>query len=589
MSLVTRIKKDRSPEVSGQEIDEISTGNFQDENLAELIKTLRSLSIKPTGGEEVAHRVGPNGSDTSYCAVGTAEEGAQYGFSFRPANASTEVYSPNTSFPRHRRGQLERCDYWLGQDDMLDKLIGLKQEFTALGFSLRPQFKASTGSEESDKQVDELTAKLNRISIKWDFHKIIEDLLLDWFSKDTMILYWKTDPPDTSAQADSVPPATPEARSAEELMPGLHDICALNPAECDWQNSFGQDILTYRIPLALKLKIQQALSSANREAALQALRNDGVEDKYIEAVSTGKDTVELLKKDGDNWLVCTRARKRHGIAKPSMWTIFIPLEIRKALTEGEFGASYMMKHFILHVTTGESITQGVLAGQKNNWAKKPDIDALDKAMKNPAKAQRLTTNHTVKFNFIFPPADMWSNARYEKSESRILNWVGVSLVIFSGEGGTNAGGHLSIRRMISNMQSARLKIMRLFFEFFDNPIIRTISKLADDVDVIADFNENVLKEPKQILDEVTLIMREGMGDPAISLAELGRNPNTIRDSKRKSLRENKDSKVWEPVFQKESRTRQGERQVVKSGKGRPANPGTTPDEGTRTQSPPATD
>lgn len=506
------------------------------------------------------------------------------GLNVTPGNASFEHFAPIKSFPRTRRDQLNRVDYWLGNvinthsgDDLLVSLMRTKTEFTALGFNLRS---ASPETKDS-KQVTDFKNKIKRIQQKWNWQKIVEDLLLDWFTKDTMILYWKVN--RRSSETDM----PPEERSKEELTPGLMDIVVLNPSDCDWDNSYGRDVLKYKIPKELEATIRSALSKNGKEriAALAALIAAGIEEKYIKAVDAGQEYVGFSKTDGDNWLIVTRERNRNGISKPSMRLIFDALESRKFVMEGEFSAAYMMKHFILQATGGESITQGPLAGLRSNWIKSAQIKALYNMLVSCSKAQRVATNHTVKFNYIFPPADMWDRKKYETPEARIYNFAGVNLVVMTGQGGTNAGGYLGIKRMISTMSSARQKIGSIICEFFDNPEIRKICEVPGDVDVTGVFDENALKEPKQLLDEIKFLIQSGAGDPPTAVSELGRDPESIRDSKLASIKDNETTKVWEPVYKPQPAGSVGKRQVKQEGKGRPANPGTTENEETRTQSP----
>jgi hypothetical protein len=567
----------------------VSSGNILDvpeqksrdpiEQISEILLAVRNGSL------EEANSLNGEGS----FFVRSVPNSIDGGFVLAPGNASMESYAPTTSFPRKRREQLQRVDYWLGNldnnasgDDLLNNLMRVKVDFTALGLNLRlvTDEEVSTGNKEQG----EFKKFLRRMKKKWNWQKIVEDLLQDWFTKDTMILYWKT---EKGAEDSSTPP---DPRSKEALAPGLIDVCTLNPSDCDWDNSFGNDVLKYKIPKDIEVKIRIALNKTQkaRIAAVEALRDAGVDDKYILAVDKGQQYVTLNRQDGDHWLVVTRERNRNGFAKPSMRFVFDALESRKCVKEGEFIAAYMMKHFIFHATCGESITQGALAGLKNNWAKKKDIDQLYNILSGTSKAQRIATNHTVKFNFIFPPKDMWDGAKYEKAEFRIYDFAGVNAIVMTGVGGTNAGGYLGIKRMIAGMGTAREKIEYIIYEFFDDAEIREICQVPDDVDVTATFDENALKEPKQLLDEIKFLLQNGVGDPPSAASELGRDPSAIRDSKLAAIKENSTSKVWEPVYQAPAQGQVGKRQVKQDAKGRPAGDGTTQNEETRQQSARAT-
>ncbi len=592
------MSNEKIPGLQLEEEASVSTGNSSNSSrmvVDQIQQILHSAGILTgTGGisidgsngsDEIAADLPNNDSAFYYRSVNNIEGGSI----LSPGNASMESYAPLTCFPRTRRDQLTRVDYWIGAqtgvhsgDDLLVSLMQIKVDFTSLGFSLRTSTDGELGEVSTGNSPEAKFKKLlRRIQKKWGWKKIVEDLLMDWFTKDTMILYWKL---DTAPAEDSLPPAP---RSKQALMPGLEDMVVLNPAECDWDNSFGSDTLKYKIPKELETKIRAALSQTNkatRLAALTALKKAGVEDKYIMAVDKGSQYVTFSKRDGDRWLIVTRERNRNGVAKPRMRMIFDALESRKFVKEGEFTAAFMMKHFIFHATSGESITQGPLAGMKNNYAKPKEINSLYNLMINTAKAQRVATNHTVKFAFVFPPKEMWDRAKYESPESRIYNFSGVNLIVMSGQGGTNAGGYLGIKRMIAEMSTAREKIDSIIYEFFDDPEIREIIQTPDDVDVTGVFDENALKEPKQLLDEIKFLIQSGSGDPKIALSELGRDPSSIRDAKLVSIEDNTKTKVWEPVYQPAPAGQVGKRQVKQDGKGRPPNDSTTPNEETRTQS-----
>ena len=64
-------------------------------------------------------------------------------------------------------------------------------------------------------------------------------------------------------------------------------------------------------------------------------------------------------------------------------------------------------------------------------------------------------------------------------------------------------------------------------EFFDHPSIRTRVGVPDECEVIAQFDATILKEPRQLLDEVKLMVEQGMIDPRSALVELNRDPDGI--------------------------------------------------------------
>lgn len=496
--------------------------------------------------------------------------------------SALEVYAPATSFPRMLDKQLARVDYWIENDELVERLVTVKEEISVMGFTLRCSRRRQAKAIEEKEKADlaEFRDDLELIEKKWDWHSIASDLLREWLSKDTMILYWKLAKNDPTSEGA----APPSPGSKEETIPGLIQVCSLNPADCNWNNSFGQDQLEYRIHWQIEKKIRDVLdlsSGPELVTRLKALLAEGIEQKYIDAVKANKRHVILRKEDGDRWLVRTRGSRLRGFRKPTMTSVFAPLEIRRSVADGEFAAAFLMKHFIMHVTQGESIDQGPLAGQRMNWAGTKEIKALNEMLKKTNKASRVATDHTVKFNFVFPPKEMFDPTKYQKAEARIYNWGGVTVVLMTGDGGTNASGFIGIKRLTANLANARKQIKLALFEFFDSPEIKNATEMPENCNVSAAFDENVLKDPKQLLDELRTMLEGGWYDPALAIDELGRDSQVVKDAKAVSIEENKTTGLWQPLVIPNNR------QESQASAGRPPNPGTTPNEDTRLQSPPS--
>src|SRR5690606_34840758 len=122
--------------------------------------------------------------------------------------------------------------------------------------------------------------------------------------------------------------------------------------------------------------------------------------------------------------------------------------------------------------------------------------------------------------------------------------------------------------------------------FFRHPTIKNSLKMPDRTNVLARFDENVLKEPKQLLDEIKFLVLEGMLDPRSGLFELGRDADLVASRKMRCREENSEDKLWEPIFDRNTRTEFRDRFNSDDDEGgRPPSPGTTQGEGTRNQSP----
>jgi len=248
------------------------------------------------------------------------------------------------------------------------------------------------------------------------------------------------------------------------------------------------------------------------------------------------------------------------------------------LVEGEFSAAFLMKHFVMLIKAGESIDSGALAGLQNNWLKPADAKALLKKFSTVNKAMRAAVNHTTKIEFVFPPKEMFDLAKFDSSERRIFYFAGVSVGLITEGKGSYSSAYISIKRMMSQMSKGRTEVSKMFCDFFRHITIRTRVATPEGFLVRANFDENALKEPRQILDEVKFLFERSISDPRTACRELGRDPDTIKASTIQSRKEQEQSNVWSGVGS------QG-KSVSSSPEGRPANEGTVVSDYTRNQPP----
>jgi hypothetical protein len=478
------------------------------------------------------------------------------------------------------RDQIRMAQNWRENDELLESLISIKRKFAVVGFSM--QTKQSKFTKEEQDTIDEHQEKLDDLVIDTRLYNVISDLFTDYFTTQNAVLYWRTKPLQTDMPIQYEP--------VSDSLPNVYDICSLNPADCDYKNSLGVDRLYVDIPRELRERIEVALRKvvmADKIAAIAELVHSGVGFKWIDAVKNGKSQVLLDRNDGDNWLVITDQRKHHGFKKPTMFNIFLPLNIRKMFNEGEFVGSYLMKHFIMMIKQGESISgSGLENGSRKNWLTQPEANALTTMFSNTSLAMRLAVNHTTKVEFIFPPPEMFSPERYASCEQKIFNWSGVIAAIMKGEGGTYSSAFIGIKKLVADIYDARRRIGEALSLFFKDASIQADLQTPDGCRVMARFDENVLKEPKQLLDEIKALLLSGVLDPRSALYESGRDPDIVVSRKYRCQEENDTDQTWEPVYDINSVFNNSVRGGPADNQGgRPANPDTTQGEGTRTQSP----
>lgn len=531
----------------------------------------------------------------------------------------------SNTLPTDKLDQIAAAYEWYSSDDLLSSLIDTKVDFTVAGMRLRcheneaaifERFLTDTvqAPNETDAQNESKIQSLLRdysqeqldrilellqfqqyltaVEQKWDFYSILKNLMADFYIADNMILYWKADEQTQGLAGDN--DILPEL-DRYSLLPGVQSIVALSPEDANYEDSLGVDILQVRPPEALVERVEQAknkTTAPERNAAIEELQKDGIPLKWIEAIIAGDEFVALSRDEGDQWLVVTSGRANQGLSRPSMFPLFLWLEFRDMLRHGDFSAAYMAKHFIFQAKTGESIQQGAMAGMKNNWATPKDIELLYNIIASVSQALRLATNHTVTFDFIFPPEEMFSAKRYEKCELAIHIWSKVPKAIVNGES-TYSSGHLSIKPLTGDVTSTRRRISSMITNFFDHTTVRNAMQssgnpIPENCSVTAVFDENFLTEPSQLLDELKFLHGSGAGDPNMSLRELGRDPEVYRLAKLRSIVEQRILEMHQPITDivednnvKDS-SGQADNSVINDGPGRPAtseNPDSRPRSG----------
>ena len=529
------------------------------------------------GPEEVARELAAMEAATFVMEIPKADMLYHDGLSSGNSGSNLAQLLSNAQ-PKERRRATFKAYKHYEEDDLLGGLIDCLIEFTSLGLGM--QVTSPVVSQADPEQILEIEEQIDNLALDMDLDKIVEDLLRDRFVTDNMILYWRTLPEGEEMAAES---------GVEDCcagIPNVYDISALHPGVVDWNNSLGQDVLICDIPALLVSRIQKALDRIHTtvgvtiETVIHELGEEGIGQKWVEAVHARQTKVVLREEDGDHWIIKTRERKYHGLARPSMYRIFLPLESRRILTEGDYSTSLMMKNFLMLLKQGESIESGPNSGKTTNWMKKKEAIELNNRFASVARSMRIAVNHTFKIEYSFPPKEMFDETKYTKIEKRIFSWAGVTQTFYGGGGSedTYGSGFIGIKRMVSKMTKVRGEVNRLWREFFRHPSVAPNLKLPEKHGVELTFDDNCLKEPKQILDEVKFLFENAISDQRTSARELGRNPDSAKVSKLRSRREDENDQSWSPVGM------QGQKKSVDKG-GRPANDGTTQNENTRSQPP----
>lgn len=224
--------------------------------------------------------------------------------------------------------------------------------------------------------------------------------------------------------------------------------------------------------------------------------------------------VELGAKDKDKVFILSLGGEDATLIDPSVVTIFPSLELRRFLQDGEFSTAYLNKYFIHQIKTG-SKTQG--GSFKDLLAAKPDDPATRQATLNAYteavdKAIVTVTDQDEEHVFLFPGSEIQFDKRYVSPDTKILFWGGISHQIMTdAKGGSFSGGLIYMKSYSKMIDAARDLIAE---------VLETVTGMMNIEGASYKWNENYMKEPKQVLAEVTFMTSRGQ-DMEMAIQALG--------------------------------------------------------------------
>ena len=122
----------------------------------------------------------------------------------------------------------------------------------------------------------------------------------------------------------------------------------------------------------------------------------------------------------------------------------------------------------------------------------------------------------------------------------------------------------------------------MFQQFFEHESIQTSLPAPDGCHIALTFDENALKEPRQLLDEIKFLVENGIEDVRTAARELGRSPDALHTGKMHTKVENSRHGVWEPITGVPG-AQTGESDRAGDDRGRPPGDNTNLTEETRTR------
>lgn len=416
--------------------------------------------------------------------------------------------------PSNTNSAIDLCFEQYDKDDFLSDVVDFKNDLITNGFRIRSHasrqeslellkiISSKTNPEEIVNIVydyilksEDFQDKAEELEFQNNLEDIVTTCMRDYLITTNMILYWRTEEGSQDETLES---------QVKKNSGRVTEILSFNPAICKIATVKGFKALIVKIDHQVVRRVKDIINKKGDDAK-EFAKSQGIIEKVFDAVAADENEIILINGiNGDNWSSINDSRNGNEISYPKMVKIFDAITSRTFLCDGDFSGSTMFKNFILHIKSGEAITNGPLAGQKLNYATKDDNDTLTGEFKGNNSVSVIATNHTVSAEYIFPPEEMFSQKKYEKPEQRIMDFFSVNESLMRGTGGKYAGGVMFLKRSNSDIESKRRKLERLFKPLFSY-IEEHHEEFSDEFKLYISFDSHPLKEQRQLFDEVKFL------------------------------------------------------------------------------------
>ena len=437
----------------------------------------------------------------------------------------------DSAFPTGLKEQLKQArDYATGDNDLIESIVSTQRDFYAAGFNVTvaPPNKNYKGTmSERLKAVLETGRLLSspdenrrRPGPTCPLSNVVDELVFDDCATSNSVLHWKVDGHN------------------------LVYVTTLAPHTVHYEIGAGYERLLVELSAATRNRINAA-AAQGRKDDLKAFPA-----KYVQAAQRGDQYVELTHRDGEYWIVRSRGKMYDGLCPPTMRSIYRDLVLRGLIVGGDWAVAYCMKRLIEMVKSGEKVPPGYPGSLRDLYPSKEDIADLKKQFSKIGDAIRIYGNHTLSIEYAFPDPKVMGGEKFEKVEERILRWGGIPDVMLTGRGEGYSQGALGARRFVANGKKVRERIGAMVVEFLLHPSMQQVVGIPTGSVVTVRWDEQNLKDPAQVLREITAGWDRGILDQRTFLESLGFDYETVKQRKRLDhMDKAAEPELWTPLFE----------------------------------------
>jgi hypothetical protein len=228
---------------------------------------------------------------------------------------------------------------------------------------------------------------------RYNFQRIHDDGIREWFTTTNVVALWR--------------------RASK---PGTMPYVEILPAErCDYKVINGVEFLTVCYRAKRNAKIDKKLEARLGKKLWQAIKTGG--------------KLEIAD-DDDEWdfEVMTGAGSSDGLAMPAMTAVQDDLEFVEAVKAGDWNGAWRRRITILHVKKGYGVQSGTNAGTVRTHAKRKQLEAINKWLRELQGHGNAATNFDQDFGYVVFPADFFAEEITAPAYARMMLYGGIPAV-----------------------------------------------------------------------------------------------------------------------------------------------------------------
>jgi len=383
-------------------------------------------------------------------------------------------------------------------DDLVQSITSTKSDFMMAGFHVKSK----------DIGVESFCNEINRT---FNMDNIIQQACVKASDISNIPFYYKTVTPK-SKDVEDIKILDPKWLSIIPLSmvkDGKPQKAVILQISDEFKRIYRQNILLYK-----DIKMINEMKKAIPPKYLMALNNKGV--------TARRDCVELLEEDGEYVELINWRGERDRLVMPQMTAVFPDIRLRMLIRDGDYSIFHHIKHLIHQVKAGKTNTTqsggfGLVSEILNQRLTDEKAQALKAVYSDIDKVMLEITDDTIEHKFNFPDPELFDYRKYLAVEQRILRWGGIALILLDATSSNYSGGYIYLKSLYADVMKWRNAIRRTLEDFY-----LTIAPAAGRGGLKTKmldpktrphvlFDNTMMKEPKQILDEIKFLLDKGGG------------------------------------------------------------------------------